>query len=117
MNYVVIKPPPYINNIEEYVIESIKKALAKPQDFVVLDLGSDFVYNSRILSTALVNRSRIVIISPNEKFKTMLQILKMDQLVCVLETFDEFIEKCSKSCTGQCSKCYKAISIDKGDLK
>lgn len=104
MKYIVIKPPRDIVDIESYVITEIQKALEATKDLVVLDLGHDFIYNSRILSTTLVHRKRIVIVSPNERFKTLVKILNADHLICVVSTIEEFLSSCPMVDCASCPK-------------
>jgi len=111
MKYVVIKPPPSMINIEKYVIDAINKAIDETTGLIVLDLGENFVYNSSILSYTLVHRNRVVIINASEKFKALMKILKADKLVCVVDTIDEFANKCTPMNPTDCEACKRNKGI------
>jgi hypothetical protein len=105
MNHVVIQIPKNIVVPEsEYVLNELRKAL-NTDKVIVLDLGKNFFYNSHVISLVLLNRERVAIIGGNDKFKAVAKILKIEGLVCILDTIEEFLSKCSQLGFKQCEMC------------
>ena len=104
MKNQVISIPKPCNDIEKYVVYEIKKALLK-EGLIVLDLGKDFYYNSIIILMVLLHKHRIVIINDTEKLKVVTKILKIDKLVCIIDSIESFNKDCANMQCEQCEIC------------
>ena len=93
MDQLVINLPPISQpNKEEYIISEICNALRK-EGLIVLNFGEQFLYNSTILSLVLMNRERIVVVSSNDRFKTIVNVLKMNNLIYIVDDMKDIRDK------------------------
>lgn len=109
MDYIIIeKTTNVLKDPSEEAIKDITNALASDKKYIILNFDATFIYNSTIISLALINKDRIVIIeNGNERFKVMAKILKIESLLCVVKSLDEFLDKCAKSGLKNCKNCRK----------
>jgi len=93
VNPLIINLPPLSNpNKEEYVISEICNALRK-KGLIVLNFGEQFLYNSTIISLVLINRERIVVVSNNSRFKTIINILRINNLIYIVDDMKDVKDK------------------------
>lgn len=123
---LALKMKPQRENIMEYTLirqttnlmvdrnlqafNDIEEALKQNNKFIVLDFDKDFVYNSTIISLALLNKDRVIIIeNENERLKVMTKILKIDKMLCMVKTLEQFIDRCANTNAKHCKDCAKNI--------
>jgi hypothetical protein len=103
----IINLPTYgVVNKEEYVVCELTQALTK-EEHVILDLGPNFVYNSTIMSLVLIHRDKITLISSNTRLRTIIKILKAEDMICVHASMDEYKSKCQGVMHNKCTSCNK----------
>lgn len=107
-NKIINLPPQGVLNKEEYIVCELTQALTK-EDHVILNLGEHYIYNSTIMSLVLIHRDKITLISSNKRLRSIIKILKAEEMICIHDTFKEFETKCqgkqnnSNVCVG-CNK-------------
>lgn len=93
MEQIIIDLPDGSNpNKEEYFISKIYNSLNK-KGLIVLNFGEQFLYNSTIISLVLMNRERIVIVSNNSRFKNIISVLRINNLIYIVDDLKDVKDK------------------------
>ena len=90
MKHLIIKL--VSKNINDDVIyDHITNALQNYDGLIILDLGSDFLYTSKFMSITILNKNKITIVKPNERFKVISKLLKLDKMLHIEESLDYIV--------------------------
>lgn len=99
---IINLPTNSVVNKEEYVQCELQLAASNKKGLIVLNFGGHYVYNSTIMSLLIVHKDRVVVVSPNNRFKQIVKILKADELIRTVDNLEDVDKVCD------CDDCRKS---------